>query len=470
METLSLISSPKMVLGLSPNPKNSILHKPFLGFPNKPSSSSNPGRPSTSPLPFPYLQVPKRGKNLVLAKISRDYFASISSNGQKTSSVGVNPLPVQPPPSTVGSPLFWIGVGVGLSAVFSWVATNLKKYAMQQAFQTLMGQVNTQNNQFGNAAFSSSSPFPYAPPPASSTSPFPYAPPQASSTSTTPPQVSSQPLTVDVSATKVVEPPAMDIKDDPEPKKEPKKYAFVDVSPEETLQKSAFESYKESAESDSSKDPLIVNYVSQNGVASTAEENASQASSSARKTNPLLSVEALEQMMEDPTVQKMVYPYLPEEMRNPTTFKWMLQNPVYRQQLQDMLNNMGGSPEWDNRMMDTLKNFDLNSPEVKQQFDQVGLTPEEVISKIMANPDVAMAFQNPRVQAAIMECSQNPLSIAKYQNDKEVMDVFNKISELFPGVTGNGKEARLNEEEKKGSGNGEGIGIRGNGKDVRVEG
>lgn len=149
-----------------------------------------------------------------------------------------------------------------------------------------------------------------------------------------------------------------------------------------------------------------------------------------------MSVDALEKMMEDPTVQKMVYPYLPEEMRNPTTFKWMLQNPQYRQQLQDMLNNMGGNPEWDNRMVDSLKNFDLSSPEIKQQFDQIGLTPEEVISKIMANPDVAMAFQNPRVQAAIMDCSQNPLSIAKYQNDKEVMDVFNKISELFPGVSG----------------------------------
>ena len=35
--------------------------------------------------------------------------------------------------------------------------------------------------------------------------------------------------------------------------------------------------------------------------------------------------------------------------------------------------------------------------------DQIGLTPEEVISKIMQNPDVAMAFQNPRVQAALME-------------------------------------------------------------------
>ena len=37
--------------------------------------------------------------------------------------------------------------------------------------------------------------------------------------------------------------------------------------------------------------------------------------------------------------------------------------------------------------------------------DQIGLTPDEVISKIMANPDVAMAFQNPRVQAAILDVS-----------------------------------------------------------------
>ncbi|CAI8602267.1 unnamed protein product [Vicia faba] len=140
--------------------------------------------------------------------------------------------------------------------------------------------------------------------------------------------------------------------------------------------------------------------------------------------------------MEDPTVQKMVYPDLPEEMRKPFTFKWMLQNPEYRQRLEEMLNNMVGGTEWDSRMMDTLKNFDLNSPAVKQQFDQIGLSPEEVISKIMANPDVAMAFQNPRVQAAIMDCSQNPMSIAKYQNDKEVMDVFYKIYELFPGVSG----------------------------------
>ena len=36
-------------------------------------------------------------------------------------------------------------------------------------------------------------------------------------------------------------------------------------------------------------------------------------------------------------------------------------------------NNMGGSSpdQWDNRMLDHLKNFDLSSPEVRQQFGEL---------------------------------------------------------------------------------------------------
>ena len=33
------------------------------------------------------------------------------------------------------------------------------------------------------------------------------------------------------------------------------------------------------------------------------------------------------------------------------------------------------------------------------------MTPEEVVSKIMANPEVAVAFQNPKIQTAIMDVS-----------------------------------------------------------------
>ncbi|TKY47309.1 TIC 40 [Spatholobus suberectus] len=361
-------------------------------------------------------------------------FASISSsNSQETTSIGVNPQLSPPPSSTIGSPLFWIGIGVGLSALFSMVATRLKKYAMQQAFKTMMGQMNSQQNPFDSAAFSPGSPFPFPFPMPSAAGPT--APASSATTQSRAPSASTasqSTVTVDIPATKVEPAPTTNVKDEVEVKNEPKKIAFVDVSPEETVQKSPFENFKDVDESSSVKEARVPDEVSQNGAPSNQGFGDLPGSQSTRKS--VLSVDALEKMMEDPTVQKMVYPYLPEEMRNPTTFKWMMQNPQYRQQLEEMLSNMSGSTEWDSRMMDTLKNFDLHSPEVKQQFDQIGLSPEEVISKIMANPEVAVAFQNPKVQAAIMDCSQNPLNITKYQNDKEVMDVFNKISELFPGV------------------------------------
>lgn len=220
-----------------------------------------------------------------------------------------------------------------------------------------------------------------------------------------------------------------------------KKFAFVDVSPEELQQKNLQSSLEtvdvksDSTDSESKED--TEREVPTNGEAFKPNEDAARGPTESSNSGPMLSVETIEKMMEDPAVQKMVYPYLPEEMRNPDSFKWMLQNPMYRQQLQDMLNNMGSSPDqWDNRMVDHLKNFDLSSPEVRQQFAQVGMTPEEVVSKIMANPEVAVAFQNPKIQTAIMDCSQNPLNIVKYQNDKEVMDVFMKISQIFPQING----------------------------------
>ncbi|XP_062113902.1 protein TIC 40, chloroplastic [Humulus lupulus] len=415
------------------------LNRPYI---QRPSSSTAPlrFRYSSSAAAFTLRPIlshsrPSRFSTIIASSSSSDKFASIfsSSSSQQTSSVGVTPQPVPPSPSSsqLGSPLFWIGVGVGLSALFSWVAGNLKKYAMQQALKTMMGQMDTQNSPFSNPAFSPGPGTPF---------PFPSAAPPRPASSP-PPSSSQSSVTVDVAATKVEAAPATRINEEPEEKKEAKKIAFVDVSPEETTEKSPFESsIKDAAQTSSFKDSQdqVAGEVYQNGTTSNQGFGPFGASNESQSTQKgkTISVEALEKMMEDPTVQKMVYPYLPEEMRNPTTFKWMLQNPQYRSQLEEMLTNMSGNTDWDNRVMDSLKNFDLSSPEVKQQFDQIGLTPEEVISKIMANPDVAMAFQNPRVQQAIMDCSQNPLSIAKYQNDKEVMDVFNKISELFPGVSG----------------------------------
>jgi len=117
---------------------------------------------------------------------------------------------------------------------------------------------------------------------------------------------------------------------------------------------------------------------------------------------PGMTVDVLEGMMRDPNMQKLIYPYLPEGMRNPSTFEWMLKNPATRQQLETMLANSGGSfPGMPGS--GAFPNLDMNSPEMKQQFDAMGMKPEDVISKIMSEPDMAAAMTNPRVQAAIME-------------------------------------------------------------------
>ena len=80
---------------------------------------------------------------------------------------------------------------------------------------------------------------------------------------------------------------------------------------------------------------------------------------------------------------------------------------------------------------------DINSPEVQEQFAQMGMKPEDVLTQIMQDPELAGAFQNPKVQAAVMDCSANPMNITKYQNDPEVMKTFEKLASLFPNSKNN---------------------------------
>ena len=44
--------------------------------------------------------------------------------------------------------------------------------------------------------------------------------------------------------------------------------------------------------------------------------------------------------LQDPEMQKTLYPYLPEPMRNPETMEWMLSQPEYRQQMEQMMSQV----------------------------------------------------------------------------------------------------------------------------------
>lgn len=88
---------------------------------------------------------------------------------------------------------------------------------MEQAFKTFTQQMNAQNNAFNNATFSPGAPSPFPFPPAT-------APTPVSARKSNPVTLASQPLTVDVPATKVEEPSSVSVNDNVEPKKERNSY------------------------------------------------------------------------------------------------------------------------------------------------------------------------------------------------------------------------------------------------------
>ena len=137
----------------------------------------------------------------------------------------------------------------------------------------------------------------------------------------------------------------------------------------------------------------------------------------------------MQDMIRNPEMQKLMYPYLPEFMRNPETFEMLLSNPQYKDQLKGIMLQMkaGGMGAPGGMSMP-----DINSPEVQEQFAQMGMKPEDVLTQIMSDPELAQAFQDPKVQAAVMDCSTNPMNITKYQNDPQIMGVFEKLAALFP--------------------------------------
>jgi hypothetical protein len=50
----------------------------------------------------------------------------------------------------------------------------------------------------------------------------------------------------------------------------------------------------------------------------------------------------METMLRNPEMQKMLYPYLPEPMRNPSSIEWMLSNPEVKKQMAQMFESQVG--------------------------------------------------------------------------------------------------------------------------------
>ncbi|URD78140.1 Proteasome complex subunit Rpn13 ubiquitin receptor, partial [Musa troglodytarum] len=200
----------------------------------------------------------RRGRGKFKAQVFAS--ASSSSNSDMTISGAMAPLPVPSSPTSI--------------------------FALQQAFKTMMGQAAPQGGQFNNPSFGPGSPFPF--PATTSSSP--------TASTTSPARVSTQQsVTLDVPATKVESTSQSEVGDETQLEDEnPKKFAFVDVSPEELVQNDP-SNLKESTKA-SPAETQPVNEIPPNG---TVKQDGSAS--------------------------------------NEQTQSRMMQNPQFRQQMQDML-------------------------------------------------------------------------------------------------------------------------------------
>merc|ERR1719428_1015276 len=116
----------------------------------------------------------------------------------------------------------------------------------------------------------------------------------------------------------------------------------------------------------------------------------------------------LESMMEDPKMQEMFYPYLPEPFRNPETFKWMMNTPEIRAQIEQQLDQaMSGNMSPDMANMMGQAGAGAGAPggmgaDYNAQFEQMGVSPEDVITAKNFLTQKLQKFQNPKVQQAMM--------------------------------------------------------------------
>jgi len=358
-----------------------------------------------------------------------------------------------PPPASSGTPTYvWFAVGIGLTIAVQKVygfftGGGLQRMLMQQMMKKMgggggmpggmpggfggpMGGGAAPPNPFGGAAG------------AGAPGGFPnFAQAAATTPTSTAPATNTTATTV---STPKADPPKSEEPAKAEKAEEPAKAtsSTEDAAPaaattSSSSSSSVFQDLDEGASSESTFEPKPVEEVETPPPAFDPEvmnaASAGSAGAGAQGGNGGM-MDMVEQMMQDPKMQEMMYPYLPEGMRNPETFKWILSNPEMRGQMEEMLKQgmPGGMPGGMNP--DMMNAMNMNEDDMKKQFESVGMSPEEVLKKIMDDPELASAFQNPRVQQAMMDCSANPMNISKYTGDKEVMDAMIKMSQLFPGM------------------------------------
>lgn len=126
-------------------------------------------------------------------------------------------------------------------------------------------------------------------------------------------------------------------------------------------------------------------------------------------------------LLQDPEVCKLMYPYVPENMRSPDGVQLMMSDPEIRDKLESALQQAFK----DNT--DALDKLD-----VKSSAEEIGIRPADFIQAIMADPELSKACSRPEVLSAVLECTKDGSKTAQYEHDPDVKKVLKKLQQLLP--------------------------------------
>ena len=256
--------------------------------------------------------------------------------------VGVPPpLPPLPPPAMSsaaarssgggGPPWLWIGLGVVLATVYQKVTGFVKGGGAQQAAANMMMQqmMKQAAKQGGGGAGAAGFPgfpppggmppgFGFPPPGGAGAPPSPFGPGAFDTTATSAPGGAGSKFEAVRAREEAARAAAASAGSTSTSTSSPSSSASSSSSADAAAKRSSFSAFKDVADEPSS--------VSEGGNGASTSSGGSGEEAAPKKK---ISSDLLDGFFRDPSIQQMFYQHLPEEMRNPETFEWILSNPEY---------------------------------------------------------------------------------------------------------------------------------------------
>ncbi|KAL3131614.1 hypothetical protein ABBQ38_007911 [Trebouxia sp. C0009 RCD-2024] len=114
-------------------------------------------------------------------------------------------------------------------------------------------------------------------------------------------------------------------------------------------------------------------------------------------------------LLQDPEVCKLMYPFVPVNMRSPEGIQLLMSEPDVQDHLERMLQQaLKGNIE----VSEVLN--------VESSAQEAGIRPVELIQLVMADPELQKACEKPEVMSAVFQCAEDSSKMAEYEHDPDV--------------------------------------------------